>query len=314
MRHHSIRIARIARAAALTGGVVALGVGLAACVAPGRTARTRAPQPTSTVEATATPTPTPTPARTPSATPSPTPSPEIVAARAVEARSAPGGAPGNSSGNPASTTQAAPASPPASVVLRDEVDASGMPLNTAGQPARRLTANAASAGFAAPPPRATTAPPNAGGLSRIVSAKFHLDHYIDVLGIVNGQMEAPDHDGSYAVGWYSTLGPPGGPGNAVLSAHETWSKLQGPFYHMYTAQPGDQLALVMADGRRMTYEVIRSGRYHVDTIPMAELIWPPNRPAHEQWLTLITCGGEIVYHGAYGDYVSRDVVILRRIS
>ncbi|MGE3855801.1 MAG: class F sortase [Dehalococcoidia bacterium] len=310
MRHGS---PRTARALTLVASLAALGM-VAACTTPARTTPARTPS--ATPSATASPTSTPTPIPTPTATPSPTPSPEIVAARATDALPAPATSGAASAPAPAEAAPSAPPSPPppAAVVLRNEFDASGMPLNTAGQPPRRPIANAASAGFPAPPPKAITAPPNAGGLARIVSAKFHLDHYIDVLGIVDGQMEAPDHDGSYAVGWYSTLGTPGGPGNAVLSAHETWNKMQGPFYFMHEAQPGDTLALVMADGRRLTYEVLRSGRYTVDSIPMAELICPPNRPAHEQWLTLITCGGQIVYHGAFGDYVDRDVVILRRDS
>ncbi|MEI7926707.1 MAG: class F sortase, partial [Chloroflexota bacterium] len=174
-------------------------------------------------------------------------------------------------------------------------------------------ANAASAGFAPPPPKVTVSPPNSGGIARIVSAKFGLDHYIDVLSVVNNEMEAPDNDGSYAVGWYSSFDAPGAPGNAVFSAHETWNHYQGPFYFMNSAQEGDELSLIMTDGRRLTYQVMSAARYTVDTIPMADIIWPGNRPAGDEWITLITCGGAIVYHGQFGDYVDRDVVVMRRV-
>ena len=180
---------------------------------------------------------------------------------------------------------------------------------------RRPSANAASAGFAPPPSKGTVSPPNDGGIARIVSSRFGLDHYIDVLGIVNNSMESPDHDGSYAVGWYSTFGAPGVPGNAVFSAHETWNHYQGPFYYMYLARPGDRLSLDLTDGKRYTYEVIRATRYTVDNIPMVEVLYPSDRPASEQWITLITCGGEIVYGpDGFGDYIDRDVVVMRRVS
>lgn len=155
---------------------------------------------------------------------------------------------------------------------------------------------------------------NDAGITRIVSKKFGLDHYIDVLGVANGYMEAPDHDGSYAVGWYSTFGRPGVPGNAVFSAHETWNHYQGPFYFMHTAQLGDEISLDMADGRRFTYQAISTARYTVDDIPMGELLWPGQRPSSEEWITLITCGGAIVYGAdGFGDYIDRDVVVLKRV-
>lgn len=183
------------------------------------------------------------------------------------------------------------------------------------QGVRRPAANAASAGFAPPPFKATASAPNVTGITRIVSTKFGLDHYVDVLGIVNNEMEAPDHDGSYAVGWYSPFSRPGQPGNAIFSAHETWNHYQGPFYWMYTAAIGDRLSLDMANGQRYTYQVISMARYTVDTIPMAEILYPSNRPQSEEWITLITCGGSIVYgSNGYGDYNDRDIVVMKRVS
>lgn len=187
------------------------------------------------------------------------------------------------------------------------------PVGNAG--VRRPAANAASAGFAPPPFKATWSAPNVPGITRIVSAKFGLDHYVDVLGIANNEMEAPDNDGSYAVGWYHSFAAPGEPGNAIFSAHETWNHYQGPFYWMYTAEIGDRLSLDMANGQRYTYEVISMARYTVDNIPMGEILYPPHRPQSEEWITLITCGGSIVYGAnGYGDYIDRDIVVMKRVS
>ena len=150
---------------------------------------------------------------------------------------------------------------------------------------------------------------------RVVSVRFGLDHYVDVLGVVDNQMEAPDHDGSYAVGWYPDFSAPGRGGNAIFSAHETWDHKQGPFYFMHTAEAGDELFLDMANGRRYAYRVISSARYTVDTIPMLEVLYPRGRPPGEEWITLITCGGRIVYGAnGFGDYVDRDIVVLKRVS
>ena len=167
--------------------------------------------------------------------------------------------------------------------------------------------------FPPPPPRAAPVVDNAG-VARIRAPGLGLDHYIEVDGIINGEMESP-RDGSYAVGFYTDFDRPGAPGNAVFSAHETWNHLQGPFYQMAFAKAGDEVTVVMADGRQFRYRVISNTRYEVDSMPMAEILWPSQRPAHEEWITLLTCGGRIVYGGSgFGEYLDRDVVVAKRVS
>jgi hypothetical protein len=272
---------------------------------PTATASAASPAPTATSTATATATPSRTPTSTPGTTPGTTTS--GATSGTTSATPAPTGSPASSasaSRPEGSTTRAAAEPTPAAA-----------PVAAGGVAPRRPAANAASAGFAAPSPKYVVSPPNSGGVSRMVAPKFGIDHYIDVLGIIDNQMESPDHDGSYAVGWYPIFGAPGVPGNAVFSAHETWNHLQGPFYFMYLAAIGDRISIDMADGRRFTYEVISTARYTVDTIPMVEVLYPSTRGEHEQWITLITCGGEIVYGAnGFGDYIDRDIVHARRIS
>ncbi len=164
------------------------------------------------------------------------------------------------------------------------------------------------------PPRATA--PIAGVAVRWVqSPKLGLDHGIESLGLTPANELDSPHDGSYRIGWYPDYGTPGEGGNAVLSAHESWNHLQGPFYFVSEAAPRDEIVVELADGRRLRYEVMSNVRYEVHKLPMGELLWPSTRPAGQEWLTLITCGGRIVYDATgYGEYLDRDVVVARRVS
>lgn len=299
------------------------------CDAPSRAVRASA-EATASPTASASPTPpasptsstsTASPTTTATPTPTRTPTPAGTATPGTTTGTTNGGTSrGTSSATPApggSQTRPDSAPRPEGSTTRAAAEPTPVasPAVASGAAPRRPAANAASAGFAAPSPKYTVAPPNSGGVARMVAPKFGIDHYIDVLGIIDNQMESPDHDGSYAVGWYPIFGAPGVPGNAMFSAHETWNHLQGPFYFMYTAEIGDRISIDMADGRRFTYEVISTARYTVDTIPMVDVLYPSTRGANEQWITLITCGGEIVYGGnGFGDYIDRDIVHARRIS
>ena len=79
----------------------------------------------------------------------------------------------------------------------------------------------------------------------------------------------------------------------------------------------------MDDGREYVYEVFFQRRYSSNDIPMYDLIWPHKarspellRPEGEEWITLITCGGDFVAttEGGAGYYVHRDVVIARLVT
>lgn len=283
--------------------IATLAAATLACAAPNRASRTNATQPA----ASSSPAAAASPSASPSATPTET-STSTATATSTTTTTANVAASAADRG-----TASRPQSAPAVAEPTPAATPAPVPPSTGGEAPRRPRANAASAGFPAPPAKYVVSPPNSGGVARIVSSKFGLDHYVDVLGVVNNEMEAPDHDGSYAVGWYRDFSKPGEPGNAVFSAHETWNHYQGPFYWMYTAEVGDEITLDMASGHRYVYQVISAARYTVDNIPMLEVLYPPTRGADEEYLTLITCGGAIVYHGAFGDYVDRDIVVLKRV-
>lgn len=172
-----------------------------------------------------------------------------------------------------------------------------------------------------PTPRPTPSPtpeptptPYDGSIARLSLPRLGIDHYIEPVAVINNQMQEPS-DGVFAIGWYYDYPKPGWDGNAVFSAHETWNRSQGPFYSLYLAVPGDQIVITMDNGIQYTYEVMTNIRYDLDTIPMGEVVWPSAQPDDEQWITLITCGGTIVYDSTgYGEYLQRDVVQARRID
>jgi sortase (surface protein transpeptidase) len=158
-----------------------------------------------------------------------------------------------------------------------------------------------------------TPPPYDGAIARLSMPRLGIDNYIEPVSVINNVMQAPS-DGVYAIGWYPDYSKPGWGQNSVFSAHETWNHNQGPFYALHLAVPGDEIIVTMDNGIQYHYEVMTNIRYEEDTMPMGEVIWPSDRPEGEEWITLITCGGRIVYadNSGYGEYLDRDVVQARR--
>jgi sortase (surface protein transpeptidase) len=169
-----------------------------------------------------------------------------------------------------------------------------------------------------PTPESTPEPtplPYDGAVVRLSLPRLGIDHYIEPVAVIANQMQTPS-DGVYAIGWYYDYPKPGWGENSVFSAHETWNLSRGPFYSLHLAVPGDLITVSMDNGTNYTYQVMTNVRYAEATIQMGEVIWPSARPAGEEWITLITCGGRLVYYGnsGFGEYLDRDVVQARRIE
>ncbi len=217
--------------------------------------------------------------------------------------------------SPAATPTPEPSATTAPIVVTTETptpEPTPVPTVRAATPA--LAAATGKLYFPPPPPRQGAPPANNSGIARIFAPTLGVDHYVEVDNIINNELESP-RDGSYAVGWYHDFDKPGAGGNSVFSAHETWNHFQGPFYQLVDAKNGDEISVIMSDGKQYRYRVFSNVRYTVDEMPMAEILWPTKRPAGEEWLTLFTCGGRIVYDSSgFGEYLDRDVVIAKRIQ
>ena len=146
---------------------------------------------------------------------------------------------------------------------------------------------------------------------------------IEAIGLVPGQnkLDVPD---PHNVGWYDIYDKPGFGTSSLYSAHKDyWPNIRGPFYALADLGEGDPVVVVMDDGREYRYEVFFQRRYSRNDIPMYDLVWPHKarnpellRPEGEEWITLITCGGDFVAttEGGAGYYVHRDVVIARLVT
>ena len=161
-----------------------------------------------------------------------------------------------------------------------------------------------------PTPTATPTPFN-GKVSRLKIPRFNIDAPIEELGInARGELDTPKATNT-AVGWYPEYAKPGWLGNSIFSAHVYYHNVPAPFVSLARSVAGDKIVVTMEDGTEYTYEVISNERYHRDTIDMGAVIWPTKKADYDEWITLITCGGELDSTGQ--EYVSRDVVIAKRL-
>lgn len=177
----------------------------------------------------------------------------------------------------------------------------------------------ATATLTAEDPTPTATPePFAGEVSGFRIPRFEVDARIENIGLIPGENQLDIPEDPLKVGWYGIYDRPGWMGNAVFSAHvDYWPDIRGPFFNLSKLDPGDEVIVVMADGQEYRYRVFRKQRYDVATIPMGDLIWPRERPADAEWITLITCGGRFRAYldgGGPGEYLDRDVVVAERVS
>ncbi len=164
-----------------------------------------------------------------------------------------------------------------------------------------------------PTPTPTPAPFD-GVLARMIAPSVGIDHAIEDIGITNNQLDTPK-DGLNKIGWYYIYDKPGFGKNAVFAAHVNYNFKSGPFVNLAKVKPGDKVTIQMQDGPAYTYEIIFYKRYDVAAIPMGELISAPEKPANEEWITLVTCGGRFqqTQDNGLGEYLDRDVVIASRL-
>lgn len=172
------------------------------------------------------------------------------------------------------------------------------------------TATATATPTSVPPTPTPTATPFAGKIGRLALPRFGVNAPIEELGLTPDNYLDTPKDENRAVGWYYIYDRPGWRGNAVFSAHVYYGGIPGPFVNLAKSVEGDKINVTMEDGTTYEYTVFSNTRYNRDTMPMGDIIWPSQRPANEEWVTLITCGGQLDATGQ--QYLQRDVVVAKR--
>ena len=182
-----------------------------------------------------------------------------------------------------------------------------------------------------PSPTPSPTPYN-GSISRLKIPKFGVDAPIEELAINSrGELDTPRNENKN-VAWYYLYDKPGRvnpdnlagwasfgdtkkatiKGNAIFAAHIYYHNTPAPFVSLARAAIGDDVSIVMEDGREYKYKIILKNRYNRDAIDMAQVIWPKAKPEDKEWLTMITCGGALDATGQ--EYVDRDVVVAERVE
>jgi LPXTG-site transpeptidase (sortase) family protein len=104
------------------------------------------------------------------------------------------------------------------------------------------------------------------------------------------------------IGWYDFTAQVGRPGNAVLVGHVDWGGRLRAFGRLRDLRAGDEVDIVDALGRQLTYRVQSTETVDADSSPEEFL----TQRGPEPELTLITCGG--TFDHALHQYLSRVIV------
>lgn len=198
----------------------------------------------------------------------------------------------------------------------DDEETPSATSESSATPTRTATATATATPTATPTPFA-------GALTSISIPALNVDSRVESAGVTPDNVMETPHDelttywyDPTKTGWDNGTSRPGWGGNAVMSAHHSYNLRPGPFRHIADLVEGDTIVVTMENGLQYTYEVFRVERFPEANFPTGELIWPAEKPANEEWLTLITCGGTLVVTNperGTGYFLDRDVIVARRV-
>ncbi|HET9444039.1 MAG TPA: class F sortase [Acidimicrobiales bacterium] len=154
---------------------------------------------------------------------------------------------------------------------------------------------------------ASSAPLPASPPTRVEIAAVGVTPKIGPLGLNrDGTLEVPA-DFSRA-GWYTGRPSPGEAGPAVVVAHRASRRGPGAFWKLPAIQPGQEVVVIRADGRRLRFTVDRVEQHRKDAFPTDAVYGPTSETA----LRLITCGGP--FEPALGDRYRDNVIVFARMT
>jgi LPXTG-site transpeptidase (sortase) family protein len=128
-------------------------------------------------------------------------------------------------------------------------------------------------------------------VTAIIPAKIEIPaidvqaHVEQVGTIKNGQMGVPKD--FHSVGWYKDGAMPGDHGNAVMAGHVDSKTGPAVFYKLESLKKGDQIIVSDKEGKRLTFEVIRTEAYPRKNAPVDQVFGF----SYRKKMNLITCTG-----------------------
>jgi sortase A len=184
------------------------------------------------------------------------------------------------------------------------------PASVAGTPA---TSRATPGTGASPAPavaKATpTETPDDSPMARLVVPKININAKFVTLGIVasTNTMDSPKNKDDVA--YYDFTPRPGYGGNTVLSGHVDWFTGQtGVFWDLKKLEKGDELDIVLEDGKKYRYKITETQLYNSDDAPIDQILG--DTPVES--VTMITCEGS--FNPSSAEYNKRRVVRAERIT
>ena len=128
------------------------------------------------------------------------------------------------------------------------------------------------------------------------------------LGLIAGTNTMDSPKTKDDAGYYDFSPLPTHGGNTLISGHVDWYTGQtGVFWDLKKLADGDDIQLVLQDGRTLHYKVTDTELYDADSAPVDEIVGPT--PVES--VTLITCEG--TFDRASAEYNKRRVVRAERV-
>jgi len=122
----------------------------------------------------------------------------------------------------------------------------------------------------------------------------------------DGTLEVP-RDFSRA-GWYTGRPTPGEAGPAIIAGHRSSRRSPAAFWKLPEVQPGQEIVVTRADGRRLFFVVDRLEQHRKAAFPTDEVYGATPETA----LRLITCGGP--FEPALGDHYRDNVIVFAHMT
>ncbi len=159
------------------------------------------------------------------------------------------------------------------------------------------------------PPSATpTETPDDAPLAKLVIPKIGISAPFVTLGLIAGTNEMDSPKTKDDAGYYNFSPLPTHGGNTLISGHVDWYTGQtGVFWDLKKLEKGDDVQLVLKDGRTLHYTVTDTELYDADKAPVDEIVG--DTPVES--LTMITCEG--TFDHASAEYNKRRVVRAERV-